>query len=66
MVAGTIIAGISLRNSQRELGNLDGNKEQVPYNEEQIKMIDRYGELQHRQEKLYNEIETSMNEEIEI
>lgn len=60
MVAGTILGGIDLRNFQRELGNLDGEEEQFPYNEEQIKMIDRYIELEHRQEELDNDIENEM------
>lgn len=60
MVAGTIIGGIDLRNFQRELGNLNGQEEEFPYNEEQIKMIDRYIELQHRQEELDNEIEENI------
>lgn len=65
MVAGTIIGGIDLRNFQRELGNLDGKEEQFPYNEEQLKMIDRYIELEHRQEELDNEIEENMEEDME-
>lgn len=60
MVAGTILGGIDLRNFQRELGNLDGEEEQFPYNEEQIKMIDRYIELEHRQEEMDNDIENEM------
>lgn len=46
-VASSILGGIDLRNFQRELGNLDGEEEQFPYNEKQIKMIDRYIELEH-------------------
>lgn len=52
-VASSILGGIDLRNFQRELGNLDGE-------EEQIKMIDRYIELEHRQEELDNDIENEM------
>lgn len=59
-VASSILGGIDLRNFQRELGNLDGEEEQFPYNEEQIKMIDRYIELEHRQEELDNDIENEM------
>lgn len=59
-VASSILGGIDLRNFQRELGNLDGEEEQFPYNEEQIKMIDRYIELEHRQEELDNNIENEM------
>lgn len=40
MIAGTILGGIDLRNFQRDLGNLNGEEEPFPYNEEQIKMID--------------------------
>lgn len=59
-VASSILGGIDLRNFQRELGNLDGEEEQFPYNEEQKKMIDRYVELEHRQEELDNDIENEM------
>lgn len=59
-VASSILGGIDLRNFQRELGNLDGEEEQFPYNEEQIKMVDRYIELEHRQEELENDIENEM------
>lgn len=65
MVAGAIIGGIDLRNLQREFGSLKGNKEKIPYNEEQIKMIDRYTELQHRQEEIDNIIEECTEDEIE-
>lgn len=59
-VAEAIIGGIDLRNFQRKLGNLDGKEEKFPYNEEQLKMIDRYIELEHRQEELENECENDM------
>ena len=62
MVEGTILGGIDLRNFQRDLGNLNGEEEQFPYNEEQIKMIDRYIELEHRQEELENIVEDEMEE----
>lgn len=62
MVAGTILGGIDLRNFQKDLGNLKGEEEQFPYNEEQIKMIDRYIELEHRQEELENIVEDEMEE----
>ena len=64
-VAEAIIGGIDLKNFQRKLVNLDGKEEQFPYNEEQLKMIDRYIELEHRQEKLDNEIEENMEEDME-
>jgi len=66
MVAGTILGGIDLRNFQRELGNFNGKEEEFPYNEEQIKMIDRYIELQSRQEELDNEIEENIEENMEF
>lgn len=62
MIAGTILGGIDLRNFQRDLGNLNGEEEPFPYNEEQIKMIDRYIELEHRQEELENIVEDEMEE----
>lgn len=65
MVAGAIVGGIDLRNLQREFGSLKGKKEKIPYNEEQIKMIDRYTELQHRQEEIDNIIEECFGDEIE-
>ena len=65
MVAGAIIGGIDLRNLQREFGSLKGKKEKIPYTEEQIKMIDRYTELQHRQEEIDNIIEECTEDEIE-
>ena len=60
MVAGTILGGIDLRNLQRDMGNLEGEEEKFPYNEEQLKMIDRYIELEHRQEELENNAEEDM------
>lgn len=65
IVAGAIVGGIDLRNLQREFGSLKGKKEKIPYNEEQIKMIDRYTELQHRQEEIDNIIEECIEDEIE-
>ena len=62
MVAGTILCGIDLSNFKRDLGYLNGEEEQFPYNEEQIKMIDRYIELEHRQEELENIVEDEMEE----
>ena len=62
VVAEAIIGGIDLRNFQRELGNLDGQEEENPYNQEQIKMIDKYVELEHRQEEIDNEIENEIIE----
>lgn len=65
IVAGAIVGGIDLRNLQREIGNLDGKEEKFPYNKDQVKMIDRYRKLEHRQEELDNVIEENIEEEIE-
>ena len=45
-MAGAILGGIQLRNFWRENGKLDGENEEFPYNKKQIRMIDRYNELQ--------------------
>lgn len=63
-IAGTILAGIDLRNLQRENNNLSGEKEEYPYTKEQIKMIDRYMELENEQERLENQFEETDEEEI--
>lgn len=60
MIASTILGGIDLRNFQRDLDNLNEEKEKYPYNDEQIKMIDRYIDLEHRQEELENIVEEDM------
>lgn len=53
MVAGSILGGIQLRNIWRKNGKLlDGEKEEFPYNEEQIKMIDKYNRLERTLDKL--------------
>ena len=63
LVAGTILGGIQLRNIWRENGKLDGEKEVFPYNEKQIKMIDRYNELQNVLDKVERYVETTLFEE---
>ncbi len=52
MVAGSTLGGIQLRNIWRENGNLDGEKEEFPYNEKQIEMIHKYNRLQKTLDKL--------------
>lgn len=52
MVAGTILGGIDLRNLRRENENLGGEKEEYPYNEEQIKLIDVYNKFEDTLDKL--------------
>ena len=66
LVAGSILAGIEVRNIQREAVNLKGEKEEFPYTEEQTKMIDRYNELEKRQEDLEREYEQSEEEDMEM
>ncbi len=65
LVAGTILAGIELRNNWRENGKLEGEKEEFPYNEKQIEMIDRYNELQDILDKVefYAQINSFEDEE---
>lgn len=66
MVAGTILAGIELRNTWRDNGKLEGEKEIFPYNKEQIKMIDKYNRMQETLEKIEWYTEYCLpNEEIE-
>ena len=65
MVAGTILGGIELRNEQRKNNNLKGEKEEFPYTKEQVKMIERYYELERKQEELGNQIEENIEEDLE-
>ena len=66
MVAATILAGIELRNTWRDNGKLEGEKEIFPYNKEQIKMIDKYNRMQETLEKIEWYAEYCLpNEEIE-
>jgi len=67
IVAGTILGGIQLRNIWRENGKLDGEKEEFPYSEKQIQMIDKYNRLQKTLDKLeyYAEFVFEDEEEIE-
>jgi len=50
-IAGAILGGIDLRNLQRENNNLDGEIEEYPYSEEQIKMIDLYTKFENTMKK---------------
>lgn len=56
-VAGAILAGIAVRNLQRENGNLEGELEHSPFSKEQEKMIEEYTELQNELEKEQQEME---------
>lgn len=66
MVAGTILGGIQLRNLWRENGKLDGEKEEFPYNEKQIQMIDKYDRLQETLDKLEYYVEFVFEDEEEF
>ena len=56
-VAGVILAGIDVRNLQRENGNLEGELEHSPFSKEQEKMIEEYTKLQNELEKEQQEME---------
>lgn len=56
-VAGAILAGIDVRNLQRENGNLEGELEHSPFSKEQEKMIEEYTKLQNELEKEQQEME---------
>lgn len=57
MVAGTVIAGINLRNLQRKEKNLEGKLEKSPFSDEQEKMIDEYSNLRNELDALEREYE---------
>lgn len=59
--AGTYLAGIDVRNKEREVGNLDGKMEKSPYSKSQEKMIKEYGELQKEFEKTEKEFESNID-----
>ena len=63
MVAGTILAGIDVRNLQRENNNLDGEKEEYPYNKEQIRMIDLYSRFEKTLESAERYVELNYEED---
>lgn len=68
MVAGTVLGGIDLRNIWRENKKTDGEMEEYPYSEEQIKMIDRYNRLEETLDKIeqYAEFNIEVDEEEEM
>lgn len=59
--AGTYLAGIDVRNKERELGELDGEMEKSPYSKSQEKMIREYTELQKEFEKTEKEFENNID-----
>lgn len=50
--AGAKVGGIALRNLQRENNNLDGDMEEYPYTESELKMIEEYNNIIKKQEIL--------------
>ena len=62
-VAGVILAGMAVRNLQRENGNLGGELEHSPFSKEQEKMIDDYTELEKMVEYIEQEIESEYEKE---
>lgn len=61
MVAGTILAGIELRNLQRENNNLEGELEHSPFSAEMEKLIDQYTELEKEVEDIEKDYEMELN-----
>lgn len=62
-VAGVILAGMAVRNLQRENGNLGGELEHSPFTKEQEKMIDNYTELEKMIEYIEQEVESRYEKE---
>lgn len=62
-VAGVILAGMAVRNLQRENGNLEGELEHSPFSKEQEKMIDDYTELEKMVEYIEQEVESKYEKE---
>lgn len=62
-VAGATLAGIAVRNLQRENGNLEGKMEYSPFSKEQEKMIDDYTELEKMLEYVEQEVESEYEKE---
>lgn len=62
-VAGAILAGIAVRNLQREYGNLEGEYENSPFSNELEKMIDEYTRLEKQIEYVEQEIENKYDKE---
>ena len=65
-IAGVILAKVELRNIQREHNNLDGEIEEYPYTENQIKMIDDYKELENMLEEIDNYVENNIDMEEDL
>ena len=63
VVAGAILGGIDVRNLQRENNKLDGEKEEYPYNKEQIKMINAYKNFESTIQKAEQYVELNYEQE---
>lgn len=62
-VAEAILAGIAVRNLQREYGNLEGEFESSPFSNELEEMIDEYTRLEKQIEYVEQEIESKYEKE---
>ena len=58
--AGTYLAGIDVRNKEREAGKLDGKMEKSPYSKIQEKIIKEYDKLQKEFEETEKEFENNI------
>lgn len=58
------LAGMDLRNKQRENGNLDGKIEKSPYSKEQERLINEYTRLKAEYERLECKIEKDIDLEM--
>lgn len=56
-LAGTILAGIAIRNGCREAGNLDGEMEKSPYTKEQEALIEKYTVMEKALERISDQAE---------
>ncbi len=65
LLASAKIGGIALRNLQRENNNLDGVMEEYPYSKEELKMIDKFGEITKKQEIIEEYVELNYIEDDE-
>lgn len=63
--ASSIVRGIDLRNFQRERGFLKGEKEEYPYNKEELKLINLYRKFADTFEQ-EQQIEEKQREELEM
>ncbi|MBP3595900.1 MAG: hypothetical protein J6J60_00650 [Clostridia bacterium] len=62
-LAGAKVAGIELRNLQRENNNLDGEIEKIPYTKEQEEMIDNYYKMERALEILDKYLEENYEQQ---